>query len=374
MTIVAFAPGVVQLLGDPIDELGLGVLAQAIDRGVRVRLEPAPGSATFEVELADVGRRDVIAIDGSTAPASGDVDDPFNAMRAAVTELLAAGAKFPGGARLGVRGDDVPGAGCGSSSARVVAFLRALVEFAGASATRLAEPRRLAELAWRAEVGLARRHGVRAVPFVSAIGGLCHVNFGPTPFIQELPQRLDGLVLIESGERPALPNEPEGIAIEAERAFAPLRAIDPALDVAAVSYESIWNLMLDAGRDEARERIVFATLLQRDLLLAGLRFLAETPFDRARFGELLDERHAQQRALHGAPIARPIARIEQLRVAAREAGALGAALNGPRGSGDLFAWAPGREESVAESVRRLGARAQMVNSGAGARLIAPDRA
>jgi galactokinase len=362
-----FAPGRLCLFGEHQDYLGLAVIAQAIETGVRVRLEPqAP--ALLTVELADVGARDEIALDGSSPPRHAR-----DWLRAAVQELVAAGVRLPGGARVSVRGDLPVNAGCGSSSALVVAFLRALVEFAGESAARLREPRRLAELAFAAEVSRFGGPGGRMDQLASALGGLVHLNFGPTPFVQVLNAPLEGLVLIESGEPKETTSVLANSRRDVEAAFARLRAVDPALDLASVSFDRAWTLLEEAKRatrspaenDARTEELVFATLFGRDLLLAALRFLTETPLDLARIGEMVDEHHVRLRdALR---ISTP--RIEALRRAALAAGALGAKVNGSGGGGSLFALAPGREAAVVEAARKLGAPARIVRAGGGARVL-----
>lgn len=361
----AFAPGRLCLFGEHQDYLGLAVVAQAIDLGVRVALEPQP-SDRLTIELPDVGERDELALDGSSAPRHGR-----DWLRAALQELLAAGARLPGGARLTVRGDLPVNAGCGSSSALVVAFLRVLIEFAGESAARLREPRRLAELAFGAEVSRFGGPGGRMDQLASALGGLVHLNFGPAPFVQELAVRLDGLVLIESDQPKATGEVLARTRREVETAFARLRELDPGIELASVSFDRAWALLEEAkagssAADAARrEELVFATLFGRDLLLAALRFLAETPTDLARIGELIDEHHARLRdALR---VSTP--RIEALRAAALAAGALGAKVNGSGGGGTLFALAPGREEAVVAAARRLDARARIVRAGGGATIV-----
>src|SRR5262249_32262456 len=161
------------------------------------------------------------------------------------------------------------------------------------SAAAHAEPRRLAELAWRAEVERLGGPGGKMDPLTSALGGLVHLSFGATPFVQELHARPDGVVLIEGGARKDTTGVLAATRRDVEAALAALRAVDPGLDLAAISFDRAWALLqeapvrpsLQAARDE---ELVFATLFSRDLLHAALRVLAETELDRARLGELLD--------------------------------------------------------------------------------------
>jgi len=366
----AFAPGRLCLFGEHQDYLGLAVIALAIDAGIRVRLEP-DGSDALSIELDDLAgtreeARDRIALDGSSPPRHAR-----DWLRLAFAEAAAAGVRPPGGARVTVRGDLPINAGCASSSALTVAFLRALLAFAGPGAAALAEPRRLADLAWRAEVVRPGGPGGKMDPLTSALGGLVHLSFGPTPFVQELPVRLDGFVLIEGGE----PKDTTGVLAatrrDVEAAFAELSAIDESLDLAAVSFDRAWTLLQEAKavapkRAARTEELVFATLYSRDLLHAALRVLAEPELDRARVGELLDEHHARLRDA----LALSTPWIEALRTAALAAGALGAKVNGSGGGGSLFAYAPGREAAVVAAARGLGARSRVVTASRGASVSA----
>jgi hypothetical protein len=190
-------------------------------------------------------------------------------------------------------------------------------------------------------------------------GGVFHQTFGAAPSRQRVDVELDGLVEIvgadDSDERERR-DSGERTRRALEAAFAELRACEPALEFAEVSYESIWNVMLDArARDRdperatVRERLVFAALSVRDLVLAALKTLGERPLDPARLGELLDQEHSWLRDGLGLSTAR----IEERRAATLSSGALGVKLAGD----GLLAFAPGREPEVIEAVTRLGARA-----------------
>jgi hypothetical protein len=242
----------------------------------------------------------------------------------------------PGGARVIVHGDLPVNAGCASSSALTVAFLRALLAFAGPGAAALAEPRRLADLAWRAEVVRPGGPGGKMDPLTSALGGLVHLSFGPTPFVQKLPARLDGFVLIEGGE----PKDTTGVLAATRRdveVAAELLALDAGLDLAAVCSTGRGRCCRrqgDAPERAARtEELVFATLYSRDRCT---RRCASSP-SRSRpgsVGELLDEHHARLRdAL--AP------RRRGSRRCARGAAAGGARRRTVRAAG-ASAYAPGR--------------------------------
>jgi len=77
----------------------------------------------------------------------------------------------------------------------------------------------------------------------------------------------------------------------------------------------------------------------------------------------LSTHHAQLR--DGLDLSTP--KIERMMDAALAAGALGGKINGSGGGGCIFAFAPGREEDVAEAIRREGGVPYIVRVDDGAR-------
>jgi galactokinase len=59
-------------------------------------------------------------------------------------------------------------------------------------------------------------------------------------------------------------------------------------------------------------------------------------------------------------------KLDRLVEAALEAGALGAKLNGSGGGGCMFAYAPGKQQRVAEAIERFGGKAFIVSVAQGA--------
>ena len=405
-----FAPGHLALFGDP-GLPGNSSIVQAIDRGVRLRVTPRRVSNSFEIAMPFFGVRTSIPVDGSDSPSqSSHLPDEF---RGVVQELVREGASWKEGASLQFE-SDLPFGAYGVSGAAAVAFTRALVELAGASSARFVEPRRLAEVAARPQTRLRKalqgrigelsgngpssvdesREGTprgfddppwtnsdtidESALLASALGGLHHLNFGATPFVHELPAELEGLVLIEDEATEVAPHAScESVLVRrlaVFRAIGELKAQQPELDLDTVTYEEVWNVLVDvaanagdAGAAATRERLVFAALFGRDLLHGALRVLTEKPVDLARLGELLDEHHSRMRDDFDASTPR----VEQLRQAALAAGALGVKVES-HGSERLFALAPGRTEQVRASVALLGADGRVVRPGAGVRLTPID--
>lgn len=228
---------------------------------------------------------------------------------------------------------------------------------------REAEPRRVAERAHDA-LRAAGRATARSDALACALGGLHHFQFGPAPFVQELPIALGAVGLVACDEAGAIGEARRAQWPQLQAALADLEEHRPELDLARLAFDDAWNLQLDApaGRCDAatRERLLFAALQSRDLLLAALQVAATKPFgpgSLAHFGELLDRDHVQlQQALGARSL-----RIDALRRALLAAGGLGVRAHGRA----LLVVAPEAAwEAVAAAAAREGTRATRVSAAA----------
>jgi len=108
-------------------------------------------------------------------------------------------------------------------------------------------------------------------------------------------------------------------------------------------------------------RRVEANLVNRDLCQEARGLLSETEVDQARLGAMLYEHQVQLR--DGIGVSHP--KLDQLIDAAMAAGALGGKLNGSGCGGAMFAYAPRKQEQVAEAINRAGGKAYVVELGRG---------
>jgi hypothetical protein len=131
------------------------------------------------------------------------------------------------------------------ASARAVAEARR----AAAGDAREAEPRRVAERAHEALRATDRatdRAATRGDALACALGGLHHFQFGPTPFVQELPIALGAVGLVACDEAGAIGEARRAQWPQLQAALADLADARPELDLARLSFDDAWNLQLDA--------------------------------------------------------------------------------------------------------------------------------
>ncbi len=126
MSVVAFAPGRVNLIGEHTDYNGGLALPFAIEQGVRVHAALRPGSEVIARAL-DRDESERFEIGAPGAERHGDWRDFVRGM---IAELTAAGFRLKG-AELEISGDVPEGGGMSSSAALEVALCLALLAASG---------------------------------------------------------------------------------------------------------------------------------------------------------------------------------------------------------------------------------------------------
>ncbi|HEV3053653.1 MAG TPA: galactokinase [Solirubrobacteraceae bacterium] len=128
MSVVAFAPGRVNLIGEHTDYNDGLALPFAIEQGVRVRATSRPGTQIVGARALDRrGETSRFEIGAPRADRHGDWRD---FVRGTVAELAGAGFRLHG-AELEITGDVPEGAGLSSSAALAVALCLALLAVSG---------------------------------------------------------------------------------------------------------------------------------------------------------------------------------------------------------------------------------------------------
>ncbi|MCL4402958.1 MAG: hypothetical protein M1436_09905 [Acidobacteria bacterium] len=329
-------PGRVNLIGEHIDYHGLPVLPMAIGRRIYIAFRPRP-DRIIRAFSAGYGERRFEWTQPLEPGASGDWENYLKAAAQAVAGRWGAGR----GIDAAIVSALPAAAGLSSSSALLTGFTLALLAANGVHATFP----ELMDVLPEGEQYVGTRGGAmdHAAVLASAPGCALHINFIPLE-VSHVPIPRDWGFLVahslttaeKSGELRAQYNS---------RRTAGTRALEK---LGFASYAEATERGLDRLDDEERRCFLHVVGEARRVeeAVAAMR-----SGDARRFGRLLNESHESMRDL--LRISCPA--LDELAVAAREAGALGARLTGAGfgGCAVVFCELSGRERVAAELVRRF---------------------
>lgn len=353
LTVVA--PGRICLFGEHQDFLGLAVIAAAIDLHITISGRRVGGDA-LRLDLPDIADRDEFDPCGPLEPRSAR-----DYLRAAINVLLKEGITPPRGWRCVITGNLPINAGCSSSSALTVAWVKFLLE--AAQAPGRSDSAAVARLAHRAEVVEFGEPGGMMDHYTSAMGGVVHIECREPIAVTRLRKAIAGFVLGDSLERKettAVLRRSKEDVLEGVRL---LRERHPEFDLQTTTLAQARSWL--AGLPQRNALKVEANIIDRDLCRRGLELL-RGDFQPAALGELLTRHHWELSRKLG--VSTP--KIDRMVEAALAAGALGAKINGSGGGGCMFAYAPGAEERVAGALAAAGGKPYIVRTDPGARVIA----
>jgi galactokinase len=356
--VTASAPGRLCLFGEHQDFLGLPVIALAMTREIRFT-GAARGDALFRLDLPDVGETDEF---------DGREDLPYrherDYVRSSVNVLRRSGVALARGYDVAVHGDIPINSGCGSSSSMVIAWIGFLM--AAETGRANCDAAVVARLGHQAEVLEFGEPGGMMDHYTAALGGLLHIKTEGEVEGTRLPAELSGFVLGDSLE----PKDTTSTLGRSRRAMGDAVSIArqelPGFDIHTTTLEEARTVF---GKLEARGReMLEGNLVNRDLCRAAMAVLGEQRPDVEELGRLLFAHHDQlSRSIQ---VSTP--KLDAMVEAAREAGALGAKMNGSGGGGCMFAFAPGREKAVMAAIESVGGRAWAVGTHPGLQVKVED--
>ena len=353
-TLTVAAPGRICLFGEHQDFLGLPVIAAAIDLHITIAGERTGGDL-LRLDMPDIGDRDEFDPCCVLEPRN-----PRDYLRAAVNVLLKEGIEPPRGWACTMTGNLPINAGCSSSSAMTIAWVKFLLEAAEAPARN--DPATIARLAHRAEVIEFGEPGGMMDHYTSAMGGVVHIDKREPIRVTPLRERIDGFVLGDSMQRKetttvlrqSKEDVLEGVRLLNER--------HPEFDLHGTSLVDARPWLAELPERNAMK--VEANVIDRDLCRRGLELL-RGEFAPAELGDLLTRHHWELSRKLGVSTPKLDAMVE----AALAAGALGGKMNGSGGGGCMFAYAPGAEEAVAMALADAGGKPYIVHTDLGARVV-----
>ena len=352
------APGRLCLFGEHQDFLGLPVIALPITRTITFTGTPRD-DALFKLRLPDIDSEDEF---------DPREELPYRTrrdyIRSAVNVLRRGGLRMHRGYDITVSGNIPINAGCGSSSAMLNAWVGFLAASQDPSCPQ--DPMTIARHAHQAEVIEFEEPGGMMDHYSSALGGLLHIKTEGEIECTRLPARLAGFVLGDS----LTPKDTTTTLARSRQAMAEAvevaRQLIPSFDIHQTSIEEA-RAISDRLEQRGREMLE-GNLLNRDLCRAAREELKQEEPNAAEVGRLLFAHHEQL----SRNIQVSTEKIDRMVEAAREAGALGAKINGSGGGGCMFAYAPGRQEEVAEALRSVGGEAHLVEPHPGLQVRVGD--
>jgi len=348
------APGRICLFGEHQDFLGLPVIAAAIDLHITISGEPTPGTR-LQLHMPDIGDTDEFDPSRPLQPRN-----PRDYLRTAINVLHKQGVEPPRGWRCTITGNLPINAGCSSSSAMTVAWVKFLLEAAQAPGRE--DPAFIARLAHQAEVVEFGEPGGMMDHYTSAMGGVVHIDCREPITVTPLRQSIEGFVLGDSLERKettAVLRRSKEDVLEGVRL---LRQRRPQFDLHTTTLEQARLWLRDLPQRNALK--VEANIIDRDLCRRGLELL-RADLRPAALGQLLTQHHWEL----SRRLAVSTTKIDHMVQAALAAGALGAKINGSGGGGCMFAYAPGAEEVVAAALADAGGKPCIVHTDPGARVM-----
>jgi galactokinase len=339
-SVQAFAPGRVNLIGEHTDYNDGLCLPFAVERGITVTAEPAPGAA-IEAHAEDLGERDRFELGAE----GGETEGWRNFVRGAAAELRREGIDLRA-CRLTISGDLPLGAGLSSSAAVCVALCLALCEVAAA-----APPERisLARLCSRVENDWTGAQTGLLDPLASLCGERGHaVRIDMRgPELRPVPLDLRGhlLAVLDSGASHDLSAD-SGYNERREECRAACREL---------GVDSLRDATSAAGLPDPLDRRVRHVLSENERVDATVAALERGDLDEV--GALLDVSHRSLRDDYEVSVPE----VERAVETCREAGAVGARIMGGGFGGSVLALFPPGAQLPAGAVR--------VEPGPAARLL-----
>jgi galactokinase len=281
-------------------------------------------------------------------------------LRSSINVLKRIGVDFDTGYDCVVRGEVPINAGASSSSVLVVSWIKFLLEVARRQ--ERFDLDQIAQYGYAAEVLEFKEPGGMMDHYAASFGGVLYIRTRHPFKVYRASVRLNGFVLGNSLEPKGTTEVLGEVKNRVLEGFGILRKEIPHFDPETASLTDIGPSVQILPEDISRK--VRANFINRDLCEDARALLMGVMFEPKRLGELLTLHHEQLR--EGLGISTP--KIEKMIEASMSAGALGCKINGSGGGGCMFAYAPGKQQEVAEAIIRVGGRAYIVDMDAGVRV------
>lgn len=360
------APGRICLFGEHQDYLGLPVIAMAVNLRFEIQFE-FTDSKTIRISKPDLGPDVVTDFDPYARQPANSEDFCWGIAQV----LIEDGFTFPRGGKATFRSRIPLRAGCSSSSAMSAAWMRLLLEIGEhpEKSKYIDHPETSAYAVYRGEKEKFQGAGGMMDQYSCYLGGLIHVfpdSSRPIPYgVEQLPAKLDGIILIDSGD----PKDTQGILSsvgDRARKSIEIAANElPEFNLLTSNTAEVEGSIPAEKREKAEWKIAVDHLKNRDLCREGLRMFRNTILPES-LGSMLTEEHRILSKTLG--ISTP--RIDWILDLANKAGAAGGKINGSGGGGTCFCYVPDQKArmQVLYTLAENNIRHFEVHSDSGARM------
>lgn len=348
-------PGRICLFGEHQDYLGLPVIAAAISRRIHVQGE-ARSDQKIHIHMPDIQSEETFYLEPDLKYTRAR--DYF---KSAINVLRRDGYVFDRGFDVEVHGNIPINSGTSSSSALLVSWIHFLTLMATEKPTDTVTQFEIGRYAVAAEVLEFGEPGGMMDQFSTALGNIMYLESLPAPMALSYPVKLGKFVLGDSLE----PKDTLGILKHVKFGMLDiidvLKKKDPSFELSTFPAQEAERYRADLT--EEQYKLLQGNLSDRDILREAKGMFETNQIDNQRIGELLN---IHQDSLRDAKkVSTP--KINRMIEAARNAGALGAKINGSGGGGCMFAYAPDNAEAVAEAIEREGGKPYIIEVDEGTR-------
>ncbi len=345
------APARICLFGDHQDYLGLPVIACAIDKFINLKAKEND-SRVFNIQMPDIGTQSIL-----------DLNDNFqkierrNYFASAIRLLRRKGIKFEKGFDLEITGKIPINAGLSSSSALSAAWLIFLLK----SRNMDIKCKDLAQMIYHAEVTEHGEPGGNMDQFSISFGGTQFIQTRPPFEVMAIEKDVPGLIIANSGIEKKTLDVLKYAKQKGQEAMEVAQKKIPNFDPFKASFQDVKNHLMFFNSEE--QNFLTSSVLNHDITRSAILELKAEKVDWEKLGALMTKHHwVLSKNLNVSP-----KEIDDIVVAALQAGALGAKLVGSGGGGCVVAIAPRKEEEVMNAMLDAGAKeAFKVNISAGA--------
>ena len=302
------------------------------------------GAEYFEIVMPDISKKRRINIYESF-----DILEPNDFFASALRVVKRYGCIPNSGYTIVIKSKIPINAGVSSSSALVVAWVHFLLEAFGSH--QRPTPQLIAQLAYEAEVLEHYGPGGRMDEYTIAIGNIIYIDTSKDSDYKTIGTSLDGLILAESG----VPKETIGLLSHVKtNAFKSIDFIKkkhPKFDIRTATLVD-YERHADEIQNELKPYF-YATIKNHLITQNALAAFEEKTLNLKLIGQLMNEHHTVLKDY----LKITVPKIDDMIIAALDAGAFGAKIVGSGGGGSIVAIAPAdKKQSIIKQLLESGAK------------------